>query len=59
MLYVLEETSVREELLRRYYDDPLTGHFDVDKTLKLITRKYYWNSIKADVKSYVNTCDVC
>ena len=59
MLYVLEETFVREELLRRYYDDPLAGHFDVDKTLKLMTRKYYWDSIKADVKSYVNTCNVC
>ena len=41
MLYVLEETFVREELLRRYYDDLLTRYFDVDKTLKLITRKYY------------------
>ena len=59
MLYVLEETFVREELLRRYYDDLLTRYFDVDKTLKLITRKYYWDSIKADVKSYVNICDVC
>ena len=59
ILYVPEETSVREELLRRHHDDPLTRHFDVDKTLKLITRKYYWDSIKADVKSYVNTCDIC
>ena len=41
MLYVLEETFVREELLRRYYNDFLTRHFDVDKTLKLMTRKYY------------------
>ena len=59
MLYVPEEAFVREELLRHHHDDPLTRHFDVDKTLKLMTRKYYWDSIKADVKSYVNTCDVC
>ena len=41
MLYVPEETFVREELLRRYHDNPLTRHFDIDKTLKLMTRKYY------------------
>ena len=41
MLYVLEETFVREELLRRHYNDLLTKYFDVDKTLKLMTRKYY------------------
>ena len=58
-IYVPEEASVREELLRRHHDDFLTGHFGVDKTLKLMTRKYYWDSIKADVKSYVNICDVC
>ena len=41
MLYVPEETFVREELLRRHHNDPLAGHFGVDKTLKLMTRKYY------------------
>ena len=41
MLYVLEETFVHEELLRRYHNDFLANYFDIDKTLKLITRKYY------------------
>ena len=59
MLYVLEEAFVREELLRRHYNNLLTRHFDVDKTLKLMTRKYYWDSIKTDVKSYINICDIC
>ena len=58
-LYVPEEASVREELLKRHHDDPLAGHFGVDKTLELMGRKYYWDSIKADVKSYVDSCDIC
>ena len=58
-LYVPKEASVREELLRHHYDDPLAGHFGVDKTLELMGRKYYWSSMKADVKEYVDTCDVC
>ena len=40
-LYVPEEASVREELLRRHHDDPLARHFGVDKTSELMSRKYY------------------
>ena len=29
------------ELISRYYDNLLTGHFDIEKTWKLIIRKYY------------------
>lgn len=58
-LYVPEEASVREELLRLHHDDPLAGHFGIDKTVELMSRKYYWSSIRADVKSYVETCDIC
>ena len=58
-LYVPEEASVREELLKRHHDDPLAGHFGVEKTSELIGRKYFWKSMKADVKEYVNTCDIC
>ncbi len=59
LLYVPEEASVREELLKRHHDDPLAGHFGIDKTLELMSRKYYWDSIKTDVKEYVDSCDVC
>lgn len=58
-LYVPEEGSVREELLKRHHDDPMAGHFGVDKTFELMSRKYYWDSIRADVKEYIDTCDIC
>ena len=29
------------ELISRYHDDPLAGHFDIEKTRKLIAKKYY------------------
>ena len=35
-LYVPKEAFVCEELLRRHHDDPLAGHFSVDKTLELM-----------------------
>ena len=47
------------ELISRHHDDPLAGHFGFDKTRELITRKYYWPSLRKDVEAYVKGCDVC
>ncbi len=58
-LYVSEDFSVREELLKRHHDDLLARHFDADKINELLNRKYYWKSMIKDVKEYVNTCDIC
>jgi len=40
-LYVSEDFSVREELLKRHHDDLLARHFDADKINELLNRKYY------------------
>ncbi len=47
------------ELIRRQHNDPLAGHFGIEKTCKLIARKYYWPTLRRDVEAYVNGCDVC
>ena len=46
-------------MISRHHDDPLVGHFGIDKTRELIGRKYYWPSLRRDVESYVRGCDVC
>ena len=46
-------------MISRHHNDPLTGHFGIDKTRKLVGRKYYWPSLRRDVESYVQGCDVC
>ena len=51
--------AIRTELISRHHDDPLAGHFGIDKTRELIGRKYYWPSLRRDVESYVRGCDVC
>ncbi len=58
-LYVLEDLSVREELLKRHHDDLLAKHFDADKISELLNCKYYWKSMIKNVKEYINTCDIC
>ncbi len=33
---------IRLELISRHHNDPLEGHFGIEKTCELIARKYYW-----------------
>ncbi len=58
-LYVSEDLSVREKLLKRHHDDLLARHFDADKISELLDDKYYWKSMIKNVKKYKNTCDIC
>ncbi len=58
-LYVSEDLSVREKLLKRHHDNSLAKHFDADKISELLDCKYYWKSMIKNVKEYINTCDIC
>ncbi len=58
-LYVSEDLSVREKLLKRHHNDLLARHFDADKISELLDCKYYWKSMIKNVKEYINTCDIC
>jgi len=49
-LYVSEDFSVREELLKRHHDDLLVRYFDTDKISELLDCKYYWKSMIKNVK---------
>ncbi len=58
-LYVSEDLSIREELLKHHHDNLLAKHFDADKISELLNCKYYWKSMIKNVKEYINTCDIC
>ena len=58
-LYVSEDLSVREELLKHHHNDSLAKHFDADKISELLNHKYYWKTMIKNVKKYINTCDIC
>ncbi len=49
---------IRLELISMYHDDPLAGHFGIEKTRELIARKYYWPMLRQNVKAYVKDCNV-
>ena len=50
---------IRPKLISRDHDDALAGYFRIEKTQKLFFQKYYWLTLRCDVKDYVMGCKVC
>ena len=50
---------IQTELISRYHNNPLAGHFGINKTRELIDRKYYCPSLRKNVKAYVKGCNIC
>lgn len=51
--------SMIPEVLKGAHDDPLSSHNGINKTLDRIRRYYFWPNLAADVKEYVNSCEIC
>ena len=59
--------SLRENVIRANHDNPLADHFDIERTLKLIRRKYYWSNqnstevpgMRQQIKEHCQTCAIC
>ncbi len=58
-LYIPSKALVQTELLKRHHDDELTKHFSIERTLELVSCKYYWPKLAKDVKKYVFSCNIC
>ena len=42
--YVLK--VICSKLINRHHDNPLVGHFGIEKTCKLVAKKYYWPTLR-------------
>ena len=58
-VYMPAEKAIRSEMIYIHYNTDLAGHFGISKMLKLIRRKYFWLSLKKDIKSYIKSCYKC
>ena len=70
-LYV--PNRLRNDVIEANHDNPLAGHFGVQKTLELIQRKYYWPNpselppgqgdespgMRQAVQEYCEACSIC
>lgn len=51
--------SARAQVLQWGHESPLTCHPGTARTLDFLQRRFWWPSIKNDVKVYVEACPVC
>ena len=51
--------TIQTELISQHHNDPLAEHFGINKTNDLVGRKYYWLSLRKDIKAYVKGYDIC
>jgi transposase InsO family protein len=58
-IYVPDHIPLRLQLLQDHHDPPAMGHPGRAKTLELLTRKYYWPSMRKDVDRFVRNCHTC
>jgi hypothetical protein len=56
--YILSKLFKRK-FLKQNHDDSYADHFEHERILDLLKRKYFWNNMSKNVKKYVDTCSTC
>jgi hypothetical protein len=56
---VPDSEAVRDAIIEELHDLPAAGHVGITKTLRAVSRLYWWPTLKADVTAWVRTCDAC
>jgi len=57
--YVPAYSPVRLYLIQMHHEVPVAGHPGRSKTLKFLSRNYYWPKIWQDVERFVRNCHTC
>lgn len=50
---------LRRRILELCHDARLSGHVGIARTLSLVSRDFYWLTLRRDVEDYVRHCDAC
>lgn len=58
-IFVPDDRQVKTLLLHEAHDAQHAGHLGVDKTVRLLARRYVWPRMHKDVESYVSSCVKC
>ena len=51
--------SLHVEILQAVHDTPYSGHTGIQRTYELVSRLFWWPTLRKDVTSYVGTCHTC
>jgi len=58
LVYVPKDDNLKRRVVQQFHDN-IMGHPGKWKTLKLITREYWWPGITEFVKDYIKGCATC
>lgn len=58
-MVIVVPSKMRAMVLYKSHDLPTSGHQGKFKTERRIRQRFHWNSIRSDVKDYVDSCVVC
>ncbi|KAJ9513207.1 hypothetical protein QJQ45_029305 [Haematococcus lacustris] len=56
---VPNDSELRNHILHEMHDAVYSGHVGINKTLERVSRVFWWNTMRDDVRYYVSTCDAC
>jgi hypothetical protein len=57
--YVPEHLELQLRLIKEYHDTPLAGHPGRSNRFDLLSRQYYWKTMRKQVDQYVRSCAEC
>jgi hypothetical protein len=56
---VPDDPDLRTRIIREHHDAPWAGHRGVARTVELVSRQFWWRTLRGDVDVYVRSCDAC
>ena len=58
-LYIPNANDLRTDILYWHHDVPWAGHCGIERTLDRVQRQFFWPNMKADIKTYIESCTSC
>jgi len=49
----------RDDILKAFHDDVVSGHMGIKRTLEKIRKRYYWPKMGDQIYRYVRACESC
>ena len=56
---ILLPEEFRNEMCKQFHDNASAGHAGKRKTIKQLSKRFYWHKMGEDVHWWIQTCEVC
>ena len=58
-MIIPDSDGIRRQLMSDFHDSPYAGHVGINKTMRLMSRYYWWQGMDDDITTYVRKCHSC